>query len=259
MTVIKLILRVAPGVAAGIVGVWLAVAGSQARAAELRVAVAANFAPALETLGNAFTAQTGHTLQVARGSTGKLYAQIVNGAPFDVFFAADSALPLQLEADGRATAGAGFVYAVGALVLWSPQALPLHDAPQVLRDANYRFLALANPRHAPYGVAAQQTLESLGLWESLQSRLVRGENVGQALQFVRSGNAELGFVAASQLAALDEPGGTVWVVPQALYAPVQQRVALLTDSPAARELLLFVRGEVAQKLLKAYGYTLPAK
>jgi molybdate transport system substrate-binding protein len=238
---------------------WLAFTANQTQAAELRVAVAANFAPALETLGAEFAAQTGHTLQVARGSTGKLYAQIVNGAPFDVFFAADSALPLRLEADGRAIAGAGFVYAVGALVLWSPGDLQLDDAPRVLRSGNYRFVSLANPRHAPYGVAAQQTLQALGLWDTLQPRLVRGENVGQALQFVRSGNAELGFVAAAQLAAMDDPGGSVWVVPQALYAPVQQRVALLTDTPAARELLQFMRGQLAQALLRSYGYSLPAE
>lgn len=238
--------------------IWLGCVAAPASAAELRVAVAANFAPALEALGAAFTEATGHTLLLARGSTGKLYAQIVNGAPFDIFFAADSARALQLQTDGRAIAGAGCIYAVGALVLWSPGKLPLDNAPQVLRSDDYRFLALANPRHAPYGVAARQALESLELWEAVQPRLVRGENVGQTLQFVRSGNAQLGFIAAAQLAAMRDPGGTVWAVPQTLYEPVQQRVALLDDSPAARELLGFLSGELAQSLLKSYGYGLAA-
>jgi len=232
---------------------------NSATAAELQVAVASSFAPALEAVGEAYTRKTGHTLRLARASTGKLYAQIVNGAPYDLFFAADARRPMLLETAGKTLAGSGFVYATGRLVLWNRSGPQGPGAIHALREGDYRYLAIANPRHAPYGAAAQRALEALALWQAVQPRLVRGENVGQTLQFVQSGNAELGFVASAQLAALPELPGEVWTVPQELYPPLHQRVALLRDSPAAQALLAFMRSEVARELLRSYGYDLPGQ
>ena len=223
-------------------------------AEELRVAVATNFAATMRELASDFSRTTGHELVVSAGATGKLYAQIVNGAPFDLFFAADEARPQQLEAEGRALADAGFVYAVGTLVLWSPQ-LNFVDA-TVLSSAEFRYLAIANPRLAPYGAAAQDTLEALELWTSVRARLVRGENIGQTLQFVRSGNAELGFIARSQHQAL-RPAGSFWPVPPDLHRPLRQRAAVLTDSPASREFAAFLQSPLARERISSYGYDLP--
>jgi molybdate transport system substrate-binding protein len=229
-----------------------------ARAGELNVAVASNFADTLRALAGPFEAATGHAVSISPGSTGKHYAQIVNGAPFDLYFAADTEHPRRLEASGHAVRGTRFTYARGALVLWSPYPGLVDDDGKVLRTGNFRFLAIANPELAPYGRAARETLQALGLWASLDRRLVRGENVGQAYQFVRTGNVRIGFVARSQL---DRPGqsarGSSWEVPRQLYAPIEQQAVLLKDSEAGRRFLEFVQSAEALQLIQRYGYLKP--
>jgi len=225
---------------------------------ELRVAVASNFRPAMTALAARFEESSQHQIVVIHGSTGKHYAQIVNGAPFDAFFAADAARPLRLEAEQRIVTGSLFTYAIGKLVLWSPRERLVDPDGQVLQTDSFNHLAIANPELAPYGTAARQVLQALGLWEHLSARLVRGENIGQAFQFVATGNAELGFVARAQLAA---PGhafeGSSWQPPQSLYDPIEQQAVLLQDSPAGRAFIGFVQSEQARALIRTYGYDVP--
>jgi molybdate transport system substrate-binding protein len=228
-----------------------------AGAAEIRVAVASNFSATLHSLAGRFESHTGNRLVVSAGSTGKHYAQIINGAPFDVFFAADEQRPARLEAAGVAIPGGRFTYALGRLVLWSPRAGYVDGQGAVLRGA-FRHLAIANPRLAPYGRAAEEVLRALGLWHGIGERLVRGENIAQAFQFVASGNAELGFVAYAQLQQPQQPmSGSWWLVPQALYSPIAQQAVLLRDHDAARELLAYVRGPEARDIIAQHGYALP--
>lgn len=224
----------------------------------LHVAVASNFQPTMELLVRDFEDLTGHQLSVSYGSTGKHYAQILHGAPFGVFLAADAERPRRLEAEGLAVAGSRFTYAIGRLVLWSPRPGQLEDGARALAEGEFRFLAIANPLTAPYGLAAEQVLQRLGLWASLQSRIVRGENIGQAFAYVKSGNAELGFVALSQLAGVDESErGSMWLVPEELHDPIEQQAVQLADSEAARAFLDFLRGERAAAVIRAKGYALP--
>lgn len=233
----------------------LVLAVAPTRAETLLVAVASNFKPALERIVGRFEASTGHPVKLVSGATGKHYAQIRHGAPFDLFFAADEQRPQRLEREGLAVAGSRFTYASGALVLWSPRADVVDPSGDVLRSGDYRRLAIANPRLAPYGRAARQALVRLGLWDELQGRLVRGENIAQAFHFVRSGNAELGLVAEAQLHAAgiaDE--GSWWRVPAALHAPIHQQCVLLRDSAPARKLLDFVRSAEALAVLREFGY-----
>lgn len=235
-----------------------AVSHAQADDTPLRIAVAANFAPAMRALVADFRAREGGRLDVIIGSTGKLYAQIHHGAPFDALFAADERRPALLEAAGRVRAGSRFTYAMGRLALWSPQADRVDAAGQVLRDGPFRHLAIANPKLAPYGRAAQQVLQALGLWQTLRARTVRGENVGQALQFVRSGNAELGLVALSQVQPPGQPApGSLWVVPPELYTPIVQQAVLLTDNPRAADFLRFVQTDEGRAIIQSFGYQLP--
>jgi molybdate transport system substrate-binding protein len=225
---------------------------------EIRVAVASNFAPTLEKLAARFETTTAHTLTLISGSSGKHYAQITNGAPFDVFFSADSERPIKLEQENNAIAGSRFTYALGKLVLWSPNPDLIDASGEALNQNRFRHLAIANPKLAPYGLAAQQTLQQLGRWEALAPRLVRGENIEQCLQFVTSGNAELGFVAWSQIVANDElKTGSYWQVPTHLYSPIAQQAVLLKDTPAAREFLNFVRSAEARKMIQTSGYDTP--
>ncbi|MEM9593443.1 MAG: molybdate ABC transporter substrate-binding protein [Acidobacteriota bacterium] len=232
--------------------------GGPAKAATLKVAVASNFAEAFRGLAGAFEAKTGHRLVPVVGSTGKHYAQIVHGAPFDLFFAADVERPRRLEAEGKAVAGTRNTYAVGRLALWSADPEAVFEEGQVLADSGFRRLAIANPRLAPYGRAAKQVLEGRRLWAGLQPRLVRGENIAQTYAFVASGNAEVGFVA---LAQLKDPGrvprGSYWLVPETEHDPIVQQAVVVRDSAAARELLAFVRSDDAQAILAEYGYAAP--
>jgi molybdate transport system substrate-binding protein len=233
--------------------VLLVVAAGPAQAAQVKVAVAANFTAAMKEIAAAFEAATGHELVVSYGSTGKIYAQIVNGAPFEVFLAADQARPQRLVEEGRASDR--FTYAVGRLVLWSPDPDRVDARGAVLRSGDFRRLAIANPVTAPYGAAAVQVLERLGLMQALEPRLVRGDNIAQAYQFVATRNAELGFVAMAQVAL--EPGGSRWPVPLDLYDPIRQDAVLLEkgrDNPAARALLDYLAGPEAHAVIERFGY-----
>lgn len=242
-------------IAACLVGL---LAHSAASADEIRVAVASNFARTMREIAGRFEDQTGHEVILAFASTGKHYAQIRNGAPFDAFFAADTERAERLEKEGLALAGSRFTYALGTLILWSPEEGMVDTAGRVLELDGFRFLSLANPKHAPYGRAAQEVLEARDLWQSLQPRIVRGENIGQAFQYVISGNAELGFVARSQIYRPEEViAGSWWKIPVDLYSPIAQQAVLLSESEAASELLDFVRGQESLEILRSYGYRTP--
>jgi molybdate transport system substrate-binding protein len=232
---------------------------TQVIAGELMVAVAANFAPPFREVATEFEKATGHTLQVVSGSSGNFYAQIKNGAPFDVFFSADDERPKLLEDEGLAMAGSRFTYAVGRLVLWSPDPA-LVAGEETLKTGTFMHLAMANPKTAPYGAAAMQAMQKIGVWEKLQPRVVMGENLGQTMGFIESGNADLGFVALSQ--ALDpklKNKGSRWDVPIHMHEPIKQDMVLLTkgkDNPAARALMEFMGGPKAKAIIERYGYAL---
>lgn len=228
------------------------------RAEEVQVAAAANLGPAIERIAAAFARTTGHKAVVALGSTGKLYAQIRNGAPFEVLLAADEETPRRLETEGLARPDTRFTYAVGKLVLWSPREGVVDPRGEVLRQAPQGKLAMANPRVSPYGAAAMESLQQLGLLSVWEPQFVLGESVAQAYQFVASGNAALGFVALSQVA---EDGriarGSGWLVPAHLYAPLRQDAVLLNagaSNPAATAFLLYLRGNAARAVLRRAGY-----
>jgi molybdate transport system substrate-binding protein len=231
---------------------------SPLQADEIRVAVASNFRQAMAAAAQRFKEDSGHVVVLIPGSTGKHYAQIRNGAPFDAFFAADADRPLRLEQEGRSVPGSRFTYAIGQIVLWSPDAGMVDPAGAVLQSDRFRHLAIANPDLAPYGAAARSVLQALGLWDELAPKLVRGENIGQTFQFVISGNAELGFVARSQLEAPGrESAGSSWPPPRGLYPPIEQQAVLLRDSPVGRAFLTFMQGEEARAIVRAYGYDSP--
>ncbi len=222
---------------------------------ELRVAVASNFAGAARALVQRFEESSGYHVLLAFGSTGKHYAQIRNGAPFDVFLAADAERPARLEQEGLAVAGSRFSYARGRVVLWSPREGFVDGEGAVLAKGAFRHLALPNPKLAPYGRAAEEVLSARGLLPSLRDRIVRGENIGQTYQFVMSGNAELGFVAYSQVRAPGRSaGGSLWEVPRELYTAIDQQALLLVDSEAGRAFLGFLRSDAARRIIEAFGY-----
>ncbi len=228
-------------------------------AEQVLVAVAANFVPPFREIALEFEKSTGHQLQVAGGSSGNFYSQIKNGAPFDVFFSADMDRPRLLEDEGFGVKDSRFTYAIGRLVLWSPNA-DLVKGEETLRSKTFKRLAIANPKTAPYGVAAMQAMQKLELWENLQPQIVMGESLGQTMGFIESGNAQLGFVALSQVLAPKIKGqGSRWDVPTHLHEPIRQDVILLTkgkDNPAAKALLEFIGGPQARKIIHYYGYEL---
>ena len=235
---------------------------STVAAEEARVAVAANFLATLNEIITNFKTETGHTVVVSSGSSGKLYAQIKNGAPFDVFFSADAKRPKLLEEEGLAVKGSRFVYAVGRLTLWSPDSSLVNgDGQTVLSEGSFEYLAIANPKTAPYGMAAEQTLMKLGLWESLKARMVQGENIGQTFQFVFSKNAQLGFVALSQVLDPKINGrGSRWDVPASFHNPLEQEVVLLRNgqnNTAAKAFLDYVKGDKSRAIIEGFGYGLP--
>jgi molybdate transport system substrate-binding protein len=229
-----------------------------AQAGDVPVAVAANFAGVLAPLGRAFTAATGHTLKVTAGATGKFATQIAAGAPFEVLLAADDDTPRKLIADGLAVAGSNFTYALGRLVLWSAQPGFVDDQGAVLAKGNFVHLAIANPKLAPYGAAAMEVLRARGWAEALAPKFVTGENIAQTFQFVATGNAELGFVALSQVAVPGRPAnGSFWRIPDTLYREIRQDAVLLKageKNPAALALLTFLKSDSAKKLIRTWGY-----
>ncbi|HUF05368.1 MAG TPA: molybdate ABC transporter substrate-binding protein [Aridibacter sp.] len=228
----------------------LSACGTSSPEPELRIAVASNFKEPSTELVKQFQERSGRNVTITLGSTGKLYAQIRNGAPFGVFLAADADRPKLLESEIPAAAGSRFTYAVGKLVLWSPKERFVDPEGRVL-EGDFGKLAIANPKLAPYGAAAEEALRKKGIWEKVESRLVRGENIGQTFQFVSTGNAELGFVALSQAKSRK---GSFWEVPQALYTPIEQQTVLLSSDEGAREFLDFLKTEEARKVIRNYGY-----
>lgn len=222
-------------------------------AEKIIVAVASNFVQPMEALVAVYEQANDHQVNIVSGSSGKLFAQIQHGAPFQLFFSADQSKPAALVEAGLAIADSRFTYACGMLVLWSTQRGLVENA-EVLREGRFNKLAIANPRVAPYGEAAVEVLNKLGLWESVQNKLVQGESIAQTFQFVSTGNAELGLVAAAQVKGA---GGSAWPVPPELYDPVRQDVVLLeagASSPVAREFLQFVSSEQALSIIQDHGY-----
>ena len=227
---------------------------------EVSVAVATNFALPMQRLEMQFENTTSHEITAVTGSTGQLFAQVLNGAPYDVFLAADPERPTRLVEQGNAVSGTQFTYALGQLTLWTRQtALTGDRSLDLLASDKFRRLAIANPRLAPYGLAAQQTLEALGLWEALQSKIVRGENVAQTFAMVETQNAELGLVAHSSVIAYSG-GHTVVRIPEAHHDPIRQDAVLLTRGEtnlAALEFIRFLQGTQARTLIREAGYLLP--
>ncbi len=236
----------------------LGLAGTAAQAGEVQVAVAANFAGPLARIGAAFTAATGHVLKVSSGATGKFYSQVINGAPFEVLLAADDETPRKLVDAGLAVPGSAFTYAVGTLVLWSAEPGVVDSQGQVLGSDKLRHVAIANPKTAPYGAAAMQVMQARGLAAALAPKLVTAESIARAYQFVATGNAEIGFVALSQVAVPGKPmTGSYWLVPRELYGEIRQDAVLLKAgeaNPAARALLDFLKGDTARQIIQAFGY-----
>jgi molybdate transport system substrate-binding protein len=223
--------------------------------------VAANFAHPIQRIAEEFTKDTGHHAVIATGATGTFFAQIESGAPFEVLLAADRATPERLAADGFALAPSRFTYALGVLVLWSAKQGYVDGAGAVLHNGAFRHVAIANPKLAPYGAAAMDALASLGLLDGVRPKLVQGQSIAQAHQFVASGNAELGFVALSQVSGPDVPAtGSYWIVPGRLYAPIEQQAVVLRNgasNPAAAALCEYLKGAKARDVIRSYGYELP--
>jgi molybdate transport system substrate-binding protein len=233
---------------------------SLTHANEVQVAVAANFTAPMQKIAVQFEQDTGHKAVLSFGATGKFYAQIRNGAPFEVLLAADDDTPAKLEQEGAAVRGTRFTYAIGKLVLWSARAGYVDPQGDVLRKNGFTHLSIGNPKTAPYGLAAVKTLQKLNLYERLQPKIVQGENISQAQQFVSSGNAELGFVALSQVWRDGKlTGGSAWIVPANLYSPIRQDALILNKgetNPAARALATYLKSDKARAIIRAFGYEL---
>lgn len=231
------------------------------RAEEAMVAVAANFSAPMQQISALFQKETGHQIKLSFGASGGIYAQIKNGAPFDLFLSADQLTPQKLEAEGLGVPNSRFTYATGQLVLWSKQEGLVDAKGHVLQNKSIQRIALANPKLAPYGAAAIETMTNLGLLKELQSKLVQGDNIAQTYQFVSTQNAQIGFVALSQVFANGKiTSGSAWIVPGNLHQPIQQDVILLRkgqDNKAATALLLYLKGEQAKKIMKSFGYLSP--
>ena len=236
---------------------------TQSVANEIRIAVASNFYPTMKEVVKqfeieAFDSSKASKIVLIPGSSGKHYAQIINGAPFDLFFSADKIRPVLLEQQRISKNESRFTYALGKLALWSPIKGLVDSEGQILYDKDFRFLAIANPKIAPYGIATKETLVSMKLWQDMNEKLVRGENIAQAFQFINSGNAELGFVSFSQLMNPNfSVRGSFWEVPQSLYNPIEQQAVLLTDSSLGRDFMLFVQTDKALNIISKFGYDLP--
>ena len=230
--------------------------GGSAFAGQTNVAVAANFTDAAKEIAEAFKAKTGHEAVLSFGSSGQFYTQITQDAPFQVFLSADNERPQKLADEGLGDKATKFTYAIGKLVLWS-KAADVTKGQDVLKDNKFTKLSIANPTSAPYGAAAIEAMKKLGVYETLQPKIVQGNNISQAFQFVDTGNAELGFVALSQLK--DVTAGTRWMVPQDLYSPIKQDAVLLKKgqgNEAATAFMTFLKGPEATAIIKKYGYVL---
>ena len=231
---------------------------NSAWADEVQVAVAANFTAPIQAIAKDFEKDTGHTLVAAYGATGQFYAQIKNGAPFEVFLAADDSTPAKLENEGASVKGSRFTYATGTLALWSATPGYVDDKGEVLKKNPFKHLAIANPKAAPYGLAATQVLDKLQLTDAIKGKIVEGQSITQAFQFVSTGNAELGFVALSQIYKDGKvTEGSAWIVPANLHEPIKQDAVILNkgkDSAAAKALVEYLKGPKAAAVIKSYGY-----
>ena len=236
----------------------LTIVSGVALAAEVSVAVAANFTAPMQKIAALFEQSSGHKAVLSFGSTGKLYAQIRNGAPFQVLLSADDKTPAKLEAEGLSVVGTRFTYAVGKLALWSSQNGLVDAQGAVLRSSRFARLALADPKLAPYGAAAVETLSQMGLLAELTPKFVYGENIAQTYQFVATGNAALGFVATSQIFSNGRlASGSAWIVPAAMHTPIRQDAVLLKtgeNETAARALMAFLRSDAALAVIRSFGY-----
>jgi molybdate transport system substrate-binding protein len=233
---------------------------AEAVAGEVTVAVAANFTGPMQKIAQEFERDTGHKAQLAFGSTGKFYAQIKNGAPFEVLLAADDETPAQLEKEGFALSGTRFTYATGRLALWSKNPYLVDDKGEVLRSNRFEKLAIADPKLAPYGVAAMEVIQHLGVQAKVTPKLVQGESIGQTYQFISTENAQLGFVALSQISFDGRISlGSAWVVPLSMYTPLKQDALLLNagkDNAAALALMKYLQADKAKTIIRQYGYAL---
>lgn len=239
---------------------WLIFLAPATWAATTLVAVASNFTKPMAEIAEAFEKATGHSAKLAFGSSGKFVSQLENGGPFEVFLSADDKSPIKLEQSGLAVAGSRFTYALGKLVLWSATPGFVDDQGQVLSKGGFKHLALADPKLAPYGAAAVEVLKNRGLFDKLQPMFVQGENIAQTHQFISTGNAELGFIAFSQVIDNGKiAGGSGWIIPKDLYKPIRQDAILLktgTENPAAPALLEFLKSPEALAIIRKYGYGL---
>jgi len=221
----------------------------------LNVAVASNFLNTLQTLKLAFERSSEHSLKLSAGSSGKHYAQIKLGAPFDVFLSADSLRPKKLSEQGRALESSRFTYAIGRLVLWGRDSALLNSEAASIVNTNVSRFAIANPRLAPYGVAAQEVLTTLNFYQQLKAKLVTGENINQAYQFVASGNAQLGLVSLAQIKRAGY--GDYWLVPSELHTQIEQQAIIINDSKTAREFIDFLQSDQAVQIIQQHGYNIP--
>jgi len=229
-----------------------------AHTAEVSVAVAANFTAPMNAIAAEFTKDTGHQARLAFGGSGKFYAQIKNGAPFQMLLSADDETPARLAQEGLADPASRFTYAIGTLVLWSAQPGVVDAKGDVLKKNQFNKLALANPKLAPYGKAAVEVLTGMGMLEALRPKFVQGENIAQTFQFASTGNAELGFVALSQVMKDGKIGsGSAWIVPAKLHTPIRQDAVILAagkNNAAAEALMKYLKGDKAKAIIKSYGY-----
>jgi molybdate transport system substrate-binding protein len=237
-----------------------ALASSAGFAGEVQVAVAANFTAPVQAIAADFEKDTGNKVVASFGATGQFYAQIKNGAPFEVFLAADDSTPAKLETEGMTVPGSRFTYATGALALWSAKDGYVDSNGDVLKKNEFTHLAIANPKTAPYGLAATQALDKLGLAQAVAPKIVEGQNISQAQQFIATGNAELGFVALSQIYKNGKiTSGSAWIVPASLHEPIRQDAVILNkgkDNPVAKQFVDYLKGPKAAAVIKSYGYQL---
>jgi len=244
--------------------VWALLFGTMVRSAiagEVNAAVAANFTAPMQQIAELFQKESGHTVKLSFGSSGKFYSQIKEGAPFDVLLAADEKNPKLLEQEGLAVADTRFVYALGKLVLWSEKPGFVDDKGAVLGKGEYNKIAYADPKLAPYGLAAQETLQKMNLWDKVQSKMVTGESIAQTYQFAATGNAEMAFIALSQITKDGKiTEGSWWIVPADMYSPIKQAAIQLTaakDKTAAQAFLAFLKSAKAVAIIRGFGYGLP--
>ncbi|GAA0415579.1 molybdate ABC transporter substrate-binding protein [Cocleimonas flava] len=233
----------------------LITSSASAKADEILIAVASNFKSPIAEIARKFEEETNHKVTLIYGSTGRHYAQIKNGAPFDAFFSADSHRPELLEKEGLIVPGSRFTYALGKVVLWSPQDDLIDQNGSVLSHGRFKRIAMAHPKLAPYGKAAYEVLSNKGVWDAVKTKVVRGENIGQTFQFVKSANAQLGFVAYSQLKQMNDTiTGTYWDIPQSLYSQITQQAVILKNNQATRDFISMMKSASSHSIIHRFGY-----